>query len=44
LALVTGYTLVMSICLPHFWLHPFGPLSKNLPLLALMFLMWRASK
>jgi uncharacterized protein YbjT (DUF2867 family) len=44
LALVGGYTLAMSFCLPDFWLHPFGPLSKNLPLLALMFLMWRASK
>jgi hypothetical protein len=44
LALVGGYTAVMSICLPEFWLHPFGPLSKNLPLLALMLVMWRASK
>lgn len=44
LALVGGYTVVMSVCLPGFWLHPFGPLSKNLPLLALMLLMWRASK
>lgn len=44
LALAGGYTVIMSICLPTFWLHPFGPLSKNLPLLALMFLMWRASK
>jgi uncharacterized protein YbjT (DUF2867 family) len=44
LLLVGGYTLIMSICLPFFWLHPFGPLSKNLPLLALMLLMWRASK
>jgi uncharacterized protein YbjT (DUF2867 family) len=44
LVLAGGYTVVMSWCLPGFWLHPFGPLSKNLPLLALMFLMWRASR
>ena len=44
LALVGGYTLAMSVFLPGFWLHPFGPLSKNLPLLALMFVMWRASR
>jgi uncharacterized protein YbjT (DUF2867 family) len=44
LALAGSYTVVMSVCLPGFWLHPFGPLSKNLPLLALMILMWRASK
>ncbi|NYE64029.1 uncharacterized protein YbjT (DUF2867 family) [Duganella sp. 1224] len=44
LALVGGYTLAMSACLPGFWLHPFGPLSKNLPLLALMLWMWRGSR
>lgn len=41
LALVAGYTAVMSICLPAFWSHPFGPLSKNLPLMALMAVLWR---
>jgi len=44
LALVGGYTAVMSVCLPLFWLHPFGPLSKNLPLLALILVMWRVSR
>lgn len=39
--LVLGYTAIMSLCLPQFWLHPFGPLSKNLPLLVLMCVMWR---
>ena len=43
LALVSGYTVVLSVGLPGFWLHPFGPLSKNLPLLALMLVMWRVS-
>lgn len=41
LALVGGYTAVMTVCLPAFWLHPFGPLSKNLPILALLLLLWR---
>lgn len=41
LMLVGGYTLAMTLCLPEFWLHPFGPLSKNLPILALLLLMWR---
>jgi uncharacterized protein YbjT (DUF2867 family) len=44
LALVGGYTVAISVFVPAFWLHPFGPLSKNLPLLALMLLMWRASR
>jgi len=43
LALVGGYTAMLSVFLPGFWLHPFGPLTKNLPVLALMLLMWRAS-
>lgn len=43
LALVGGYTAMLSVFLPDFWRHPFGPLTKNLPVLALMLLMWRAS-
>ncbi|MGV7208092.1 SDR family oxidoreductase [Oxalobacteraceae bacterium A2-2] len=43
LLLVGVYTLLLSAFLPDFWLHPFGPLSKNLPLLALMAVMWRVS-
>ncbi|NRR32149.1 SDR family oxidoreductase [Oxalobacteraceae bacterium] len=43
LTLVLGYTVAMTFCLPEFWLHPFGPLSKNLPVLALMALMWRVT-
>ena len=34
LAMMLGYSLILSLCLPEFWLHPFGPLSKNLPLIA----------
>lgn len=41
LCLVGGYTAAMTLCLPEFWLHPFGPLSKNIPLLALMLVLWR---
>jgi uncharacterized protein YbjT (DUF2867 family) len=41
LTLVGTYTAFLSVCLPGFWLHPFGPLSKNLPLIALLFVMWQ---
>lgn len=41
LMLVGSYTAAMSACLPEFWLHPFGPLSKNWPILALLLLLWR---
>jgi len=33
IGIMLAYTLVISFCLPEFWLHPFGPLLKNLPLL-----------
>jgi len=39
--LVAGYIAIMSLCLPEFWLHPFGSLTKNLPIAAIMLLMWR---
>lgn len=32
-------TLVGSLLLPTLWLHPLGPLSKNLPIAALLFLL-----
>ena len=33
-ALVAGYSLVIAVFLPEFLLHPFGPLTKNIPLIA----------
>jgi uncharacterized protein YbjT (DUF2867 family) len=34
--LVLVYTVIITIKLPEFWAHPYGPVLKNLPLLALM--------
>jgi DoxX-like family len=31
---MVGYLVVISFGLPEFWLHPFGPLLKNIPMLA----------
>ncbi len=31
LVLVALYTLLISLGLPEFWFHPFGPISKNIP-------------
>ncbi len=36
LALVLTYTVLISAGLPEFWEHPFGPLLKNIPLLAMI--------
>lgn len=32
--LIVGYTLLLSWALPGLWMDPFGPLLKNLPILA----------
>lgn len=37
--LIIGYTIIISIWLPEFWMHPFGPLLKNVPILALLWLL-----
>jgi uncharacterized protein YbjT (DUF2867 family) len=34
LAVIGFYTVIITFRLPEFWLHPYGPLSKNLPMLA----------
>ncbi|HYP79829.1 MAG TPA: SDR family oxidoreductase [Steroidobacteraceae bacterium] len=43
ITLVIAYTVVISIWLPEYWLHPLGPVAKNLPLLAFMYLLRRLS-
>jgi uncharacterized protein YbjT (DUF2867 family) len=40
LALIGGYTVLITVFLPEYWLHPYGPISKNVPLLALIALLW----
>jgi uncharacterized protein YbjT (DUF2867 family) len=39
-ALILGYTLAIAWALPEYLIHPFGPALKNLPILALLFLLW----
>jgi uncharacterized protein YbjT (DUF2867 family) len=34
LAMVIGYTVVLTVAAPVLWLDPFGPLLKNLPIVA----------
>lgn len=33
------YSLLLTLIEPGFWAHPFGPLTKNLPVLALILLL-----
>ncbi|WP_053572377.1 SDR family oxidoreductase [Caballeronia cordobensis] len=39
ICLIIVYTALISWRLPEFWLHPYGPLSKNLPMLAALVLL-----
>ena len=40
LTMMLGYSLMLSLCLPGFWLHPFGPVSKNLPLIVATLMLY----
>lgn len=40
IALILAYTVIITLWLPEFWLHPYGPLSKNLPLLAALYMLY----
>lgn len=37
--LVIAYSVIIAFCLPEYWLHPFGPVLKNLPILMLLWLL-----
>jgi uncharacterized protein YbjT (DUF2867 family) len=40
IALIAGYTAIITIALPEFWLHPYGPILKNLPMLAAIYMLY----
>ncbi|MEK8032846.1 DoxX-like family protein [Ideonella sp. DXS29W] len=39
IGLIVLYTVIISWKLPEFWLHPYGPVLKNLPILAALSLL-----
>jgi hypothetical protein len=42
LIIILSYTILLSFIDPSFWLHPFGPLTKNIPLLVFIFWLSQA--
>ncbi|RZJ12786.1 MAG: SDR family oxidoreductase [Rubrivivax sp.] len=38
--LITFYSAVIAMELPEFWAHPYGPMVKNLPILAVLITLW----
>lgn len=40
IGVIAFYTAVITWKLPEFWLHPYGPIVKNLPMLAALLLLY----
>jgi len=38
--IIVTYTLLLSMIAPSYWLHPFGPITKNIPILVLIGLVY----
>ena len=43
-AVVLGYSVIVACRLPEMWLHPFAPLVKNIPIMAVLLLLYRECK
>ena len=41
---VLGYSVIVACRLPEMWLHPFAPLVKNIPIMAVLLLLYRECK
>ena len=37
------FTLLLTIIAPSFWIHPFGPVTKNLPILVLVWIYYSSN-
>ena len=37
---ITVYSILLTIIDANFWLHPFGPLTKNIPILVLIYFLY----
>lgn len=42
IVLIVSYSVLLTIIAPAFWLHPFGPLTKNIPILALLYVLYKS--
>jgi hypothetical protein len=40
---IVTYTMLLSIIDIAYWLHPFGPITKNLPIIVLIFFVYKAN-
>ena len=40
LLLIGAYSVIIAFALPEFWIHPFAPLAKNIPMMAGILMLW----
>jgi hypothetical protein len=40
IGLIVVFSVIISIALPEYWLHPYGPISKNLPLIVAIWILY----
>lgn len=38
--IIIFFTIALSFIAPSYWLHPFGPVTKNLPIIALILMLY----
>lgn len=41
---VASYSVLIGLFLPENWLHPFAPLIKNVPIMAILFWLYQIKK
>ncbi len=39
--LIVVYSILITVIEPSFWLHPFGPIVKNIPVIVLIFVLYK---
>lgn len=44
LIVVVSYSVIIAIGLPEYWTHPFAPLIKNIPIIALLLFLYQYTK
>ena len=42
--IIIVYSLLLTVIDANFWLHPFGPITKNIPLLVLIYILFSCEK
>ena len=41
---ISIYSVLLTVIAASFWLHPFGPITKNIPLLAMIYFLYSNEK